>query len=204
MSNNWGQTKICVEKILPKHQAEIDALKKKSNSDLHYTKLLAAFYTSKLWPAKSTIRIGFMETGNQIPRTPLDTILQTAKENGSDLQIDGLQKAVEGMSVQEAIRKIVRERIQPIVNLNLVFVDNIAQANVRISFNPNGGAWSLIGTDCLHEPSAATINFGWFDVATVIHEFGHMLGMIHEHQNPKSNPIAWDDGKVFAWAKSTQ
>lgn len=32
--------------------------------------------------------------------------------------------------------------------------------------------------------------------ATVVHEFGHALGMIHEHQNPFGQPILWDVEKV--------
>jgi hypothetical protein len=42
------------------------------------------------------------------------------------------------------------------------------------------------------------------DVATIIHEFCHALGMIHEHQNPFGKGIDWNLKKVFAWANSTQ
>ena len=48
------------------------------------------------------------------------------------------------------------------------------------------------------------MNFAWFDVSTVLHEFGHALGMIHEHQNPYDNQILWNKKKVYEWAKSTQ
>lgn len=41
------------------------------------------------------------------------------------------------------------------------------------------------------------MNFGWVDVPTVIHEMGHMLGMIHEHQNPKGQNIDWNDKKFL-------
>ena len=40
--------------------------------------------------------------------------------------------------------------------------------------------------------------------ATTMHEFGHMLGMVHEHQNPRGKSIQWDDAKVYEWAKATQ
>ncbi len=101
-------------------------------------------------------------------------------------------------------KKIVKERIQPLVNLQLEFIDT-PDALVRISFNPDGGSWSLLGIDCIDTPAKdATMNLGWFDVATTMHEFGHMLGMIHEHQNPFSNPIAWNKPKVIAWAQETQ
>ena len=48
------------------------------------------------------------------------------------------------------------------------------------------------------------MNFGWFDVATVMHEFGHVLGMIHEHQNPNGNQIPWNTEAVYDWGKRTQ
>ena len=48
------------------------------------------------------------------------------------------------------------------------------------------------------------MNLGWFDVSTVMHEFGHVLGMIHEHQNPKGKSIDWNKDAVYNWAKSTQ
>lgn len=204
MSNDITQTRICVERMLPHHEIELQNLKAQSNSTHHFQKLKAAFVTKKIWPQGSKIRIAFLETGNQVPRTSLSSIQASTKANGYTLEIDPLQKVVEDMSVQEAIKKIVRERIQPIVGLSIEFVDNVDAANVRISFDPNGGAWSLVGTDCLHEKSGATMNLGWFDVATTIHEFGHLLGMIHEHQNPAGNPIHWNDSKVLKWARSTQ
>ena len=50
------------------------------------------------------------------------------------------------------------------------------------------------------------MNFGWFNDSTsdtefsrtVIHEFGHALGMIHEHQHPLA-AIPWDKPKVYAY-----
>lgn len=47
--------------------------------------------------------------------------------------------------------------------------------------------------------------------ATVLHEFGHAVGFIHEHQNPRGTGIEWDVNKVYKyfagppnnWDKST-
>jgi hypothetical protein len=109
------------------------------------------------------------------------------------------------MDFKEAIKKIVMDRIQPIVNLKFVFVpDNSPTALIRIDFDPDKGSWSLLGTDCKYNKDSPTMNFGWFDVGTVLHEFGHALGMIHEHQNPRNSKIKWDREKVYAWAKDTQ
>jgi len=35
-------------------------------------------------------------------------------------------------------------------------------------------------------------NQPWIDLGTVLHEFGHALGLIHEHQNPASGGFKWN------------
>jgi len=188
---------MVLKKICVQHEMKIKDFRevhKGNNKNGVDGKLRAAFYTKKLWPINSKIRIGFIENGDQIKRSNIPI----SKE------VDPLQETVGNMSVIQAIKKIVRERIKPLVNLDIEFVDNVNQANVRISFDPKVGSYSLVGTDHLHKKSGATMNFGWFDVPTIIHEFCHMLGMIHEHQNPRGEAIKWDDEAVFAWAKKTQ
>ncbi len=74
------------------------------------------------------------------------------------------------------------------------------RADIRISFNENG-YWSLIGSFALARASGATMNFynfpetlrphygfpdpaAWkrtYYRATILHEFGHALGLNHEH-----------------------
>lgn len=186
--------RICTQRILNKDKAELDNIKSKKLEDYHEQRLKAAFFTKKIWPKGSKIRIAFLDKGDKIQRKP----------SISSSENDPLQQEVKDMSVQEAIKKIVNERFVPIVNLDIKFVDTPEKANVRISFDPDGGAWSLVGTDHTHQKTGATMNLGWFDVATVMHEFGHMLGMIHEHQNPRGENIKWDDKKLFQWAKNTQ
>jgi hypothetical protein len=78
--------------------------------------------------------------------------------------------------------------------------------DVRIDFSPGNGSWSHIGTYCqeIEEPKP-TMNFGWLTEQSsddevrrvVLHEFGHALGLIHEHQNPES-PIKWNVPHVVA------
>jgi hypothetical protein len=83
---------------------------------------------------------------------------------------------------------------------------NDPDAEIRISFQ-NQGSWSYIGTDALAIPkSQPTMNFGWLTAATsndeyqrvVVHEFGHALGCIHEHQNPAGH-IPWDREAVYRY-----
>lgn len=91
-------------------------------------------------------------------------------------------------------------------NIKFVF-GNDPNAEIRISFDPESGSWSWIGTDCLTIPkNQATMNYGWFNAnttdheysRTVLHEFGHALGLVHEHQSPPAN-IPWDKEKVYEY-----
>lgn len=79
-------------------------------------------------------------------------------------------------------------------------------AEIRISF-ALPGSWSAIGTDALRyadRPNSPTMNFGWLDENStdasisrvVLHEFGHALGCIHEHQSPAEG-IKWDLDAVY-------
>ncbi len=202
--NTLTQLKICVEKTAKKDQKHLDRLQKMAKDKKQFEKLKAAFYTAKLWPNNFTINIAFIDTPSNIPRTTISEINKNIKN--ASVKIDPLQYEVDKMEIIPAVKKIVLERIQPIVNLKLIFVEDPKKAQVRISFDPAQGAWSLIGTDCLSEKShkEPTMNLGWFDVATTIHEFGHTLGLIHEHQNPAGKPIDWNEEKVYAWAADTQ
>ena len=201
-----GELKICVEKNTTRYSKHIDDLKSVSVSHEHYHKLRAAFLTGFNWDKNATITIGFMGDGSNVPRKTYNELSNEVDVEGKILKIDPLQKIVDNMTVIDGIKEVIKERIQPIVGLKFNYVDDYNNANVRISFDINDGAWAIIGTQCLDPENNGkpTMNLGWFDVATTLHEFGHVLGLIHEHQNSKDNPISWDKNAVYDWAQSTQ
>jgi len=100
--------------------------------------------------------------------------------------------------------------------INFKFIPNDAStsggnADIRIAFR-EGGSSSYIGLDCKNVPqNQPTMFFGWIDEnepeesiqQVILHEFGHALGFIHEHQNPTAD-IPWEKDLVYAYYKDTQ
>lgn len=94
-------------------------------------------------------------------------------------------------------------------NIKFKFVTS-GVADIRISFYADSGSWSAVGRDALnrqyfplHQP---TMNYGWLRDDTVddeynrvvLHEFGHALGCIHEHQSPTFNRV-WNEAAVMQY-----
>lgn len=113
-------------------------------------------------------------------------------KNGQTLRV----KFMQGTETQ---KQFVMETLRDWMNVvNLKFVKvNDGESEIRVTFDQNDGAWSYIGTDALSIPSnEATLNLGWVDKEVVLHEFGHAIGMGHEHQNPKGG-IKWNEANVI-------
>lgn len=121
----------------------------------------------------------------------------TAKkwQNGRTLRVGFMGGS---SSQQEFVGRIAGQWSQ-YANIKLEFGSTAAQSDLRVAFRASDGAWSYIGTDNLGIPkSRNTMNLGWLDESVVLHEFGHALGAIHEHQHPEAT-IPWDVPKVYAY-----
>ena len=94
-------------------------------------------------------------------------------------------------------------------NLNFNFVTS-GSAEVRIAFNYEDShvAWSKIGKKCLQGSRVLpTMNLPYYDDldvnsdefrAVVLREFGHVLGLVFEHQGPSADGLFdWNEGKVI-------
>ncbi len=112
--------------------------------------------------------------------------------NGSTLHV----RFIGGTPTQQAVVKREAGWWAAACNIKFAF-DDRPNADIRIAFDPNDGAWSYVGTDCRSIPAnQPTMNLGFLDGGTAAHEFGHALGLAHEHQNPAGG-IQWNEAVVI-------
>lgn len=148
--------------------------------------------------------------------------LESKWANGTELHYYFFDKPTDGETVRfsdgttrfvpwttrEAEKDVVRKAFdiwkQAGIGLEFKEVSSRSEAEIRIGFMRDDGAWSYVGRDVLgFGPDERTMNFGWdlagsaHEIDTAIHEIGHTLGFPHEHQNPNAG-IVWDEPKVYA------
>lgn len=192
--------RICIDVRSPNdppiNVSSLQTYLRSNERDLH--KLRAAFQRSKLWTPGTTITVGFLG-GEEWQRA------WTAKIVSDTIgQFPGLTFTFD---------------LNPAHG---------ASAMIRIAFDPAEGCYSRIGTDALQNWGGLnnSMNLGWMDAplnhtfsyggrsyttstsfdqggypgqgTTIVHEFGHALGMIHEHQTPFGNPLVWNEPAVYS------
>ncbi len=109
--------------------------------------------------------------------------------------------------LRDAVMARAREWLK-YANLHFQVVGADESADIRITFTKDDGYWSYLGTDALNyaqdEPTmcfegwrAATVDDDPEELCRVVlHEFGHALGCIHEHESPVAG-IPWNRAAVY-------
>jgi predicted Zn-dependent protease len=132
-------------------------------------------------------------------------------DNGAIIKVKFISGST---SLREKVKKYATEW-ESYANVKFNFVGN-EDADIRIKLTDNDGHWSFLGTQSrLYSQSAHTMNLDTTDLVTeralkgtVLHEFGHALGLLHEHESPLSG-IQWNKERIYeeykkqmGWSKS--
>lgn len=113
--------------------------------------------------------------------------------------------------VQKKVKEYASEWLK-YANLKFQYVASNQKADIKIGINwkEYNGSWSYFGKNCLNTKNdQPTMILGGLSKSTpysvfrrtVLHEFGHALGLVHEHQSPKAN-IVWNEDAVYAFMKN--
>jgi hypothetical protein len=159
--------------------------------DIHIAR--AAFLNNITWPVGSTIKVAFMKQSFKFQDTEIDDPEYTPEK---------------AQWVQDTVEKY----IVPIANLNFEWDVSLLESDVRISFVKSLGAFSELGTGARNtSKDTITMNLGWIDKdrsssddpsfagtgVVIVHEFGHLLGLIHEHSRADAD-LEWNKPVVYA------
>lgn len=126
---------------------------------------------------------------------------QTRWETGETIKI----AFVDGNAAQRAHVQKVGQKWTRYANLVFEWNVPIEESDVRIAFKQGAGSWSYLGAQNRGIPKdKPTMNLGWEpenpaltdNTSTIWHEFGHMLGLAHEHMNPNIK-FTWNREEVI-------
>ena len=178
----------------------------KSHHYLMSSKAKAVFSTPNLWPTGSTLNVQFIDKYGAI--------------------WPSWQKAWIAYIITTTT--MAYANIDFVFHLTPGTLPTTKGCEIRIACVVNNGSYSAIGTDSLNRTyfPSESMNFGWMDApsgytftfkgvqyktpngyfdrndttgGTIMHEFGHAMGMLHELETPYNNPIQWNTALVYAY-----
>ena len=128
-------------------------------------------------------------------------------DNGKTLKVKFLSGST---ALRNKVFNMAKEWEQ-YANLRFELANDYEPANIRVNLDNKGGHNSAIGTTATQIPmSEKTMNLdtaNFFTEAgmhgTVLHEFGHAIGLLHEHYSPLAG-IKWNKPVVYEELKRTQ
>ena len=187
--------KICYDRIIPVEKKSPEAVLHKMHVDavLKHT-------------GAKTLKEAFhnIDPTGVIPAPMMALITLKTWPTGSTLKC----RFLDGSPIQQSKLMLKAKLWEQYANIHIDFIKT-KDEQVRISFMADSGSWSAVGKDALNTTyfpkDKPTMNFGWLEDNTddqeyervVLHEFGHALGCIHEHQSPTEH-LQWNKQAVYA------
>lgn len=141
-------------------------------------------------------------------------VKDNAWDQGQELKIHVFKDQVSKADVQIIYQALREWRDWVNLEFKVYLEDSTRQffSHIRIGeIEGDDGCWSAVGKDSLNTPAnEVTLNLGCFrnadyeaKIRTIRHEFGHALGIQHEHQNP-SIPFQFIDEEIYDFCRYNQ
>lgn len=153
----------------------------------------------KIFEKKAPAKDSNIAKGVKLPEGPLRAVLETEKMwvPGKELKV----RFLDGTAEQK--KKVAEWAGEWCMYANLLFTFGSIgdDADILLRFQKQGN-WSLVGTDSINEEyrdecDGISMNIEQMDLkGTVQHEFGHSIGLVHEHSSPIGG-IEWNKEVVY-------
>ena len=129
-------------------------------------------------------------------------------DNGKTLYV----KILNGSPRYKAMIQKYAKEWEKYANIKFQFVE-VGNSHIRVILtgNDGGGNYSKLGTMALMVPQdehtlhldTTSFTTPEYTYTAIVHEFGHAIGLMHEHMSPVSG-IHWDKNRVYASYKMSQ